>query len=118
MEETQQEIISNFGISLGIGSKRQKEFVKEILEVGSKEKVSAPKSSFVDWAFLVHDFSRMHVFPGYAIEAGFKKTPMHGTRITAFEEQYILGIKGVLEKFTGRELFYNNHIIICLSILL
>ena len=109
MAKTQQNIISDFGISLGIGSEKQKGFEKEILDIGSKEKISAPKSNFIDWAFLVHDFNRMHIFLGYAIEAGFKKTPMHGTRIVAFQEQYILKIKSALEEFTEREFSYNNH---------
>ena len=109
MIETQQNVISNFGINLDMSLEKQKEFGKEILEIGNKEKIFAPKSNFVDWAFLVHDFSRMHVFPGYAIEAGFRKTPMHGTRIAAFQEQYILEIKSALEKFTEREFFYNSH---------
>ncbi len=109
MVETQQNVISNFGINLGISPEKQKEFEKEILDIGSKEKISAPKSNFLDWAFLVHDFSRMHIFLGYAIEAGFKKTPMHGTRIAAFQEQYILEIKSALEKFTEKEFYYNNH---------
>ena len=109
MVETQQNVISNFGINLGISSERQKEFEKEILAIGSKEKISAPKSNFIDWAFLVHDFSRMHIFSEYAIEAGFKRTPVHGTRIAAFQEQYILGVKSALERFTEKEFFYNNH---------
>jgi hypothetical protein len=109
MAEVKQEIISNLGLELGIYSEKLKEFEKRILDVGVKEKISTTKRTFVDWAFLVHDFNRMHVFPGYASEANFKKTPIHGTRTTAFEEQYILGIKKVLEEFTGSELYYNGH---------
>lgn len=109
MTENTGDVISKLGADLRIAPENQKEFEKRILEVGNKEQIFVLKHYFVDWAFLVHDFNRMHIFPGYAVEAGFKKTPMHGTLITAFEEQYALKILEVLKEFTGKELFYNNH---------
>ena len=105
----QEEIISNLCLELNLSSEKIKEFKKKFLDVGNKEQIIASKSKFVDWAFLVHDFNRMHIFPGYASEFGFRKNPMHGTWITAFEEQYILKIKEILEEFIGKELYYNKH---------
>ena len=107
--QVQQEIISNLGLELNLSPENVKEFEKIFLDVGIKEQIIAAKSKFVDWAFLVHDFNRMHIFPGYARDFGFRKTPMHGTWITAFEEQYILKIKEVLEEFIGKELHYSRH---------
>ena len=101
--------ISNLISSLNINEENQKEFRDQMIDIANKKRISIHKNKFVDWAFLVHDFNRMHVFSGYAEEAGFKRTPMHGTLISACEEQYALGILEILKKYTGKELFYNAH---------
>ncbi|MFA7707751.1 MAG: MaoC family dehydratase [Candidatus Pacearchaeota archaeon] len=102
-------VISKLGGDLGIPLENQKKFEEAMIHSTDKEQISVLKHYFVDWAFLVHDFNRIHVFPEYAAEAGFKKIPIHGTLISAFEEQYALKILEVLKEFTGKELFYNNH---------
>ena len=109
MMETPQEVISNFGVGLGVIPERIKAFKNQMLVAANKEQVVVPKSKFVDWAFLIHDFNRMHIFQGYASEAGFKKTPVHGTLIAAYEEQYVLRVLDILKEFTGKDLFYNSQ---------
>jgi len=94
-----------------INAEQAKEFRKEILAVAENERMIISRQTLLEWAFLVHDWNRIHIFEDYAKEAGFETTPIHGTLIAAGYEQYVKGLCDVIKKTTGRDLVYAGQTI-------
>lgn len=109
--QVQENAISKLCLGLEIREEKHNEFRNRLLGIAEKEQISISKRKFLDWAFLVHDYNRMHIFPEYANDEGFKKTPVHGTLIAAYEEQFVLGILNLIKEFNEKIFFYKNHYI-------
>lgn len=131
LEAAVYKFFEEFGIVVGgekgdysvINQEEASKFYREIATVSTTERMNVPLSRFLHWAFVVHDYNRMHIFPGYAADAGFKKLPTHGTLIAACQEQYILSLldnfnkffKNLNEKYNligdkaYKEFVYSNH---------
>ncbi len=85
---------------LNIDEEDYKFFEGRISSIDNKLIVS--KRNLLEWAFLVHDWNRQHIFEGYAKEAGFITTPVHGTLIAAHAEQYVLSYLNEINSLIDR----------------
>ncbi|OGJ19053.1 hypothetical protein A3K73_04520 [Candidatus Pacearchaeota archaeon RBG_13_36_9] len=91
-----------------ISSKDAKILRKELI-AAEKESLVVSKDTLLNWAFLVHDFNRIHVFGDYAREKGFETTPLHGTLIAAGYEMYVRRVCEAIYKITGKGLVYSGQ---------
>jgi len=129
-DEISNQILDVMGFSLEekenfikITSENKKLFDKDIAKAVEGGKILIPRTRFLEWAFLVHDYNRMHIFDDYAQEAGYEKALAHGTLIAAHAEQYALGFMSAVNNLVDRvneerfgegesklkKLIYNGH---------
>lgn len=92
-----------------IDAEQAKAFRNELLAVAENEKMSISRQTLLEWAYLAHDFNRIHIFSEYAKEAGFETTPIHGTLVAAGFEQYVRGLCRAINKITGKNLVYSGQ---------
>jgi len=102
-----EKVLSCLGLSVNKGESQ--DFRERIMDVVKGGKMVIPKRDLLKWAFLVHDYNRIHIFKEYAKEAGFEATPVHGTLIVAHAEQYALDYLNEINDFVDRNLVYSGH---------
>jgi len=94
-----------------ISSEQAKEFKNGLIEIAERLEMSISRYNLLEWAFLVHDWNRIHIFEDYAKEAGYRTTLVHGTLIAAGYEQYARGVCSLISKATGKNLVYAGQTI-------
>lgn len=104
-------VISQLITYLGVQEEVQKEFRDKILEWLKKNEFSVRKKVLPVWAHVAQDFNKAHIYNHYAKKEGFKTTPVHGTLISAYYEDYILDFLGIVNDFSrdGKKLVYNSQ---------
>jgi len=94
-----------------ISAEQAKNFRNRLPDVAEGAEMSISRYNLLEWAFLVHDWNRIHIFEDYAKEAGYETTLVHGTLIAAGYEQYVRGICSLISKTTGKNLVYAGQTI-------
>ena len=97
------------GSLLGIGTSEVKGLEERIQDVAKTEKMKISRDSLPEWGLLVYDFNRLHWLRETAEKMGFEDTPVHGSRIAAHAEQYVLGLVRTINSINTHNFTYDGH---------
>lgn len=96
---------------LDIQGEKQKDFRNRILDWHKRNKFLIKGKVLRDWAHVVQDFNKIHIYSHYAEKEGFKTNIVHGTLISAHYENYVLDFLDIVNDFSGdeRKLVYSSQ---------
>lgn len=92
-----------------ISRKEYVSFKKAIKEAQDKSSLIITSQNLLNWAIIAHDFNRIHLYLGYANEAGFEHPPVHGTMLASGLEQYVNRLNCVIKDFSEKTLYYTSQ---------